>query len=136
MANHKKQYCPEGHDTFVVGRLNGSCRVCRKETSRIYYREFNQKAKASIKIWADSHKDQKKDSTYQRTYGITLDDYRMMVSQQEGRCRICTEYKPLVVDHCHDTGKVRGLLCSQCNRAMGLFGDDPIRLQSAVQYLS
>lgn len=134
MANHKKQICPKGHDTFIVGRLNGSCRICRKEYQHRYNATDAQKV--AVKKWSGANKERIKDSEYRRTYGITLDDYKIMVSQQEGRCRICTEYKSLVVDHCHRTGIVRGLLCSQCNRAMGLFQDDPIRLSSAVSYLS
>lgn len=134
MANHKKRFCPKGHDKEIVGRLNGSCRMCRKEYQHVYNTSDAQKR--AIKKWADANKDRTRDSELRRLYGITLEDYRIMVSQQEGRCLICKESNELVVDHCHRTGVVRGLLCSQCNRAMGLFQDDPIRLQSAVQYLS
>jgi hypothetical protein len=71
-----------------------------------------------------------------KTYGIELADYDAMRDAQDGKCAICKEPQPLCVDHCHDTGKVRGLLCHLCNRALGLFNDDALRLQSAIAYLA
>jgi hypothetical protein len=134
MAIPKRKFCPQGHDKETVGVLGTQCRECRRE----YQKEYNKRPvqKQAVKKWADANKDHIKDMEYRRTYGITLDDYKVMVAQQEGCCKICNEHKSLVVDHCHKTGAVRGLLCSQCNRAMGLFQDDPNRLQSAVAYLS
>lgn len=54
-------------------------------------------------------------------YGITLFDFEEMVQAQEGRCLICEEIKPLVVDHCHQSNIVRGLLCTTCNKWLGLY---------------
>lgn len=64
----------------------------------------------------------------QRTYGITLADFERMLEAQGGRCKICDAPPPnkslksrrLLVDHCHKTGKVRGLLCHKCNTAVGI----------------
>ena len=71
-----------------------------------------------------------------RTYGITVDVYDAMLQAQRGRCAICdsAEKGRLVVDHCHDTGVVRGLLCVACNAALGPFGTED-RLLSALTYL-
>lgn len=81
-------------------------------------------------------------NTYLKSkYGITIDDYEAMEKQQGGVCAICNgapkgkRYSSLVVDHCHDTGRVRGLLCDHCNRAIGLLGECPSALQNAVRYL-
>ena len=75
-----------------------------------------------------------------RTYGITLEQYDALVAQQNGGCAICdgppTRYGVFHVDHSHLTGGVRGLLCSRCNQALGLLGDDPLRLRAAIQYLT
>lgn len=63
-----------------------------------------------------------------------------MVKNQNGLCQICKSFKSnrksrLCVDHNHLTGKIRGLLCDRCNRAIGLFGDDSNILESALEYL-
>lgn len=70
-------------------------------------------------------------------YGITLDDYDAMVAHQRGRCAICETVPAngLVIDHNHDTGEVRGLLCGSCNTGIGHLGDDPSRLVTASIYL-
>jgi len=78
-------------------------------------------------------------------YGLTIEDYEQMFLEQGGVCRICN--KPpadqgwhtvirLHVDHDHDTGQVRSLLCNNCNRALGYFQDDPTVLANALAYLS
>lgn len=79
-------------------------------------------------------------------FGLTLDGYQSMLESQGGVCFICKKpekatdprsgkVKDLAVDHCHQTNKIRGLLCSNCNRGIGLFCDDPSLLQSAIDYL-
>jgi hypothetical protein len=75
-----------------------------------------------------------------RKYGLTLAAYEELVLWQGARCAICptahTDQDPLHVDHCHSTGKVRGLLCGPCNRALGLMKDDTDRLGAAIRYLN
>ena len=85
------------------------------------------------------------DRYLQRTYNISLERYLQMLEDQKHRCAICKtggfvmkrchEMK-LVIDHCHKTGEVRGLLCHNCNRALGLLHDDRESLARAVEYLS
>jgi hypothetical protein len=76
-----------------------------------------------------------------RTYGITYEDYEEMLTSQKGCCAICkskissSRTSRLYVDHCHDTMKVRGLLCSSCNHGLGLFKDSPSILKRAIDYL-
>src|SRR6516225_1448743 len=69
----------------------------------------------------------------ERTFGISHTEYATLYNKQNGRCAICKKYetqmrngkiKSLAVDHCHSTGRIRGLLCSACNQAIGKFGDD------------
>lgn len=70
-------------------------------------------------------------------YGMTQNDYDKMFEDQRGRCAICRrpQKSSLDIDHSHITGRVRGLLCGNCNRGLGLFSDDPDILDAAAQYL-
>jgi hypothetical protein len=77
---------------------------------------------------------------YKVAYGITVEEYDEMLVTQGGKCAICSADEPggpgrWHVDHDHKTSKVRGLLCARCNRALGGFKDDPVILQSAIDYL-
>lgn len=77
-----------------------------------------------------------------RDFGLSLEKFKEMRSEQNNCCAICgiheslTRKKILCVDHCHKTGKVRGLLCDTCNRAIGLLKDSPESLYSAYNYVS
>lgn len=78
----------------------------------------------------------KHNSALYRNWGITPEDYLRMCEDQEWRCVICKDVpKKLVGDHCHTTGKFRGLICSHCNSGLGFFKDDPSRMQAAIEYL-
>ena len=69
-------------------------------------------------------------------YGLSLQDYRAMLERQGNICGICkTPGKPLCVDHCHATGKVRGLLCRDCNLGLGNYKDNPVFTRAATAYL-
>jgi len=71
-----------------------------------------------------------------KKYGITQAQKKKMISDQGNKCAICgDEHRLLVVDHCHDTGKVRGMLCTKCNTAIGKLNDDPGMLRKAISYL-
>jgi hypothetical protein len=76
-----------------------------------------------------------------RRYGITAQEYDDLLTAQSGVCAICghseryRDRQRLAVDHCHTTGRVRGLLCSACNKGIGCFEDDPAILERAIDYL-
>jgi len=78
-------------------------------------------------------------SHLKRKYGMTLDDYEAMLAAQGGVCAICGKPRPeertLHVDHDHETGEIRGLLCFRCNNALGDFDDDYELFQAAADYL-
>lgn len=77
---------------------------------------------------------------YKNRYGITFEDYDRMLREQGGHCALCpwepTAKKRLMVDHCHETGAVRGLLCPYCNSSLGAFGPgDEAGLLRALAYV-
>ena len=76
-----------------------------------------------------------------KTYGITEEQYQEMIVRQGNRCAICHKTaeenkQALAIDHCHDTGKVRGLLCMQCNLGIGYLNDNINLLADAIKYLN
>lgn len=103
------------------------CKVCQSEVQRAKY----DKSKAR---WAELF----------RNYGVTEDEYMEMHVAQDGKCAICSEeeaarykgvLKMLSVDHCHNSTKVRALLCDSCNKGLGQFKDNKMLLLAAVAYL-
>lgn len=70
-----------------------------------------------------------------RQYGITLVDRDAMADRQDGKCAICQNVTKLYIDHDHDSGKVRALLCDSCNKGVGMFRDDPEIMSRAAQYV-
>jgi hypothetical protein len=79
-----------------------------------------------------------------RTYDITPEKYDAMLAEQDGHCATCPATDPgnsrrsvyFCVDHSHTTGEVRGLLCHNCNTALGLLKDDPERLANLIKYVA
>lgn len=118
------------------------CRNCHNTMQREKYSK-DPMAKVKRQIRAGRRKDKdplvQRRAELKRLYSITLEDYVKLFSKQNGVCAICFEEcktrKSLSVDHNHVTGKVRGLLCNRCNRAIGMFNDDPAILERAKKYI-
>lgn len=101
------------------------CKTCQDPKIRTYQR--SEAGKAS-----------KRRSNLRSRYSLDLPELERMWQAQEGKCAICKEGFPLedlVVDHHHESGAVRGLLCQPCNNGLGRFRDDPVRLLAAAKYL-
>jgi len=101
---------------------------------------------ANAREWQQSHKRRNRDYFYHYYYGISIEDFEQMEVLQNSACAICGKIpsldanakgnqKVLHVDHDHKTSKVRGLLCSDCNRGLGFFGEESERLANAALYL-
>jgi hypothetical protein len=115
------------------------CKACHGKTTE-KYRKKNPEIyrKASLKNW-HSLDAEKRQARWIKRYGITANDYKQLLEKQASVCKICQ--KPcssrqfLSVDHCHKTGKVRGLLCVKCNTALGMLDDNIQHFETAIKYL-
>lgn len=97
--------------------LHSHCRDCRSIYFRLYNKKYLEQNRKEV------------------NYGITQLQYDTMVKECESKCHICGKISKLCVDHDHKTVGFRGLLCSNCNTAIGLMQDDPNLLKKAAEYL-
>ena len=117
-------------DSRTKTGLASICKKCAAVKSKLFYKENTPEYDAV-----------KRREKIVKVYGLTLDDYDEMYEQQEGRCKICGIEEKYVskqrfhIDHCHETGRVRGLLCSKCNKGLGLFKDNANFLREAAKYI-
>jgi hypothetical protein len=100
-----------------------------------------EKYRAKANTYNANNKDKVLKNWLKTTYGMSLEEYDALFKEQDGKCAICGEHqgslsKRLGVDHCHETGKVRGLLCDKCNVSLGNFQDDVNLLGKAIEYLN
>lgn len=121
------------HPGMSDGYLN-SCKVCKIAYSRTRY--------ATLKDRPDFQRERSRRARKQRLnkYGLDHDAYMALGESQDWKCLICAvnlepEGWGTNIDHCHETGKVRGLLCSSCNSGIGSLKDDPDLLLAAAAYL-
>ena|SRR3990167_3180392 len=146
----------------VKERPSDNHRLCKKDNQRKlgrdnwYWRavptsktdeEHKRKARDYQKSYRKNNPEGALNSNLKKNYGITIEQYYKMHKDQNGVCAICKgneksvdhhtgKIRRLTVDHCHATGKIRGLLCSCCNRGLGSFNDRQDVLQNAIKYLS
>jgi hypothetical protein len=120
----------------------------RNRLKNIEWRKNNpEKYKKAVAAWRARNPSYEETLKLKLRYGITPQDYEQMHQAQNGLCAICgnpetarhnksNEVQKLAVDHCHKTGKVRGLLCQDCNRGIGKFKDSVILMEKAIKYLN
>ncbi len=110
-----------------------ACKACRSEQSRARYNSNRHEILERRREW------RRESGAYRRqAYGLSKEEFTSLVAAQNGRCAICFEVpagRGFHVDHCHRTGRIRGLLCRGCNLALGNMKDDPVRLVKAADYL-
>jgi len=122
------------------------CLPCRDHTNKLRRTNKSPEAKARhadyMRAYYKGNRSRFRNSELKRKYGITLEDYSARLLQQGGRCAVCPatigeakRNRALFVDHDHETGEIRGLLCGGCNAALGFLRDRPARMHSLVAYL-
>jgi hypothetical protein len=138
--------CSNGHlkTPENVDKRN-RCKICYHTSHKIWRAKNKDKKNQDSKEYYYNNKEKVKEvierSRLKRQYGITVDDYNEMVINQNNVCAICGKEETeknnkLSIDHDHETGMVRNLLCHKCNRGLGSFNDDIEILKNAVAYLS
>jgi recombination endonuclease VII len=140
------------------GLLRASCKECgkesrlaadkkwrennpekRQEVCKKYYSENKERHKACVLDCRrrDYAKNPAKYLVKHREwrYGITEEQYSELLKFQGGGCALCGRTKRLHIDHCHESSKVRGILCMHCNTALGILGDSVEAIQKVLRYL-
>lgn len=145
-SDYNKRYYEANKERFAEGRKSDKYKKMRKrynERRRERYKvdeEYRHDIRRKVKNYQDSHPEARLAQRIKK-YGITVDEYMEMYMAQDGKCAICgaevgnAEGDRLYVDHNHRTGKVRGILCSNCNLGIGKFFDNIELLRKAIQYL-
>lgn len=105
-------------------RLRGDCKAC-------VWKKTKARRDKDPARWQN----QRKYTIIKNKYGLSREEYDKFIVLSKGLCEICEAKTNLVVDHCHKTRKVRGLLCNNCNTGLGMFNDNDKMLLSAVDYL-
>ena len=124
------------------------CRLCAMEKTISYQKRNLDKIKVIKKRHYDKHATQERENSLLRQKGsITKDEYYKLIDDQGNNCAICNKPETrvtvkgsdrvtkLVLDHCHKSNKIRGLLCFKCNSALGFFNDDIQVISNAADYL-
>lgn len=151
---HRNQKAPDGLQTY--------CKPCGTDIQRDWARRNQEKCKEKCRRWRAENPERSKASSLdyyyrnrekfrqyerknavrrqlgrrKRKFGIDPIEFLALVARQDHRCAICGKRpRCLCVDHCHKTGRIRGLLCGPCNKALGAFGDNLNGLMRAVEYL-
>lgn len=141
-AENKTRIASYGREWYEKNREEKKAKkqayvAANKEKVAAGHKRYYLKNKGKIREQVRNHERQRK-------YGLTSDDYAIMLVAQDYQCAICgNEFpdgkeangRPLAIDHDWATGKVRGLLCGNCNRGLGCFKDNQEALQSAIAYL-
>ena len=109
-------------------------------SSAKWYAKNKGRAAESARKWREANPDRVAFlalRTRLKQYGLSVEQYEQMLADQGGACAVCGAVpdRTLHVDHCHTSGRVRGLLCSECNTGIGLMCEDPERLRRAAEYL-
>ena len=131
---------------MIVSTTNKTCKICKIEQPKSNFLENRHQCKACRNIYKKTLETRKGDGLRRynlyKKYKLTLQDYDQLLINQNFKCKICnndsgaTRWKKLVVDHCHISNSIRGLLCDKCNKGLGQFNDNITLLNNAINYLN
>jgi len=136
-----KYFSEFGKDKSKPTGLSSYCKPCASLNRSKNYSKNPQKEKEKLKEYYKNNKDKSRSYSLKNLYGLSIEEFNEMKYMQGNSCKICKTHennlkRKLFVDHCHETEKVRGLLCQSCNTMIGNAKDNILVLQSAINYLS
>ena len=148
-SDANRPFCTNGHrlheaNRYVTKKGRIVCRQCRNDQAKQQYKRIRQYQIQCIKNNPELQAAKLLRQRLQRV-GLTISEYQAQFEQQGGLCALCEQpeievvrgkVRLLAVDHDHVTGEKRGLLCRRCNCILGMFNDDPVLFQKAIEYLS
>jgi hypothetical protein len=120
-------HCGNEFIALLIKIRAGKSKYCSNKCYNEFRKLHRRNTKQSDIYYQKKHK-----------YGLTKEEYLGLFEKQNYKCAICEtslKDKRAMVDHCHGTGKVRGLLCNNCNTLLGMADDDIIKLERAIDYL-
>jgi 23S rRNA G2069 N7-methylase RlmK/C1962 C5-methylase RlmI len=123
--------------------LRANCKPCNVLAVGEWYQKHKAHSRRQMRERYQNRADVRervRNEGFKRTYGITVDQYNKMLAVQKNKCAVCNKDQKLFerrfdIDHCHETGTVRGLCCIRCNRGMGLLQDNPQLLRAAADHI-
>ncbi len=119
-----------GHDSLIIRKkCKDCCREYERNKKKLIMNEKQVKRR-------ESYKNKWKYNGIKCVYGITKEEYERLLNKNNGRCHICNEKKKPYLDHCHKNNNIRGILCMNCNTALGHFKDNISILKNAIEYLN
>lgn len=131
-------------DEFFADKSHSSgkysiCKSCKKEATYKWRNENRSHYNKVARQWRKKNPLNCRGFNLKKKFGITYQEYENILKSQNNGCKICGsthQYKKaLAVDHCHKTGKIRAILCDNCNKGLGNFQDSPALLEKAIEYL-
>lgn len=138
----KKELSFDNYNFDKNGKINTVCKYCKNENYKNWYQKNKQKVKERKAKYHEKTKEYRRWYTIKLRYGITKEEYETIFKNQGHKCGICKNTKSghkntdeMVVDHCHKTKKVRGLLCNRCNTLLGSVNEDISILRETIKYI-
>lgn len=135
-----------GSDKGTKDGLRYYCKPCNNVRSTLWQERNREHKNKYQKEWNKKNPEKQRKSYLKSMYGLGWEMYLFLYKKQEGLCKICSvplklhntddDHKETVhIDHCHTTGKIRGLLCNKCNSGLGFFKENQEYLKKAIEYL-
>lgn len=120
----------------LAGGFESYCKACRRLLGKQWFSKQPEYLKKYRRQWRRKNRERERAATYRRVFNLSTAAFESLRQAQRGLCAICLlPMKNPCVDHCHISGRVRGLLCMKCNSAIGLLDDNLDIVINAVRYL-